>query len=415
MKTIGSQIRIFALVSILAGCLGSAFASPSDSDRLYGKITLTDGEVLEGFIRWGGTESAWVDLFNGNKRISEEHMRQVKELMPAKEEEKPVYFLGFRLDDGDEEANRRQSAVRFGQLRSIQVLNSSDALLTLRSGRQLTYHAGSNDIGRALAKSVIEDTRQGEVRIRWNRVERVDFQAPPQGARSKLGSRIHGVLTTERGETFTGYITWDRDEALSNEELDGEQDREDYALPFSEIASIERDGFRSSKVKLKDGRELVLSGTNDVNSDNRGIIVSVPQWGEVIVPWRQFRSLLLTDPENPVGYDAFKEASPLRGTVTDEDGKTYKGLIRWDNDESFTWETLDGDEDERTYSVLFSAVESIEKTNRGARVKLRQGGTLELEDSPDVDDDNNGIIIELEDGRRVLVTWKDFQQAVFEQ
>ncbi|HSR70292.1 MAG TPA: hypothetical protein VLU25_20350 [Acidobacteriota bacterium] len=414
MRTLCSQIRILALVSALAGCLSAAAASTADGDRLYGRITLADGEVLEGFIRWGGTETAWVDLFNGGKRISEEHMRQLKELMPEHEEEKPTYFLGLRLDDGDEDSNRRASAVRFGQIRSIEILNRSDARLTLRSGRQITYYAGSNDMGTALGTSVIEDAEKGEVKLRWRGVERIDFKAPPQGARSKVGSRIHGVLTTEQGETFTGYITWDRDESLSNEELDGEQDGEDYSLPFSQIASIEKESRRASKVKLKDGRELVLSGTNDVDNDNRGIVVAVPEWGEVIVPWRDYRSLVLQDPEKPLLYDDFTESAPLRGTVTDESGKTYRGQIRWDNDESYTWETLDGEQDDWSYSLLFSAIESIEKTNRGARVKLRQGPTFELEDSADVDEDNNGIIVELDDGRRVLVRWKDFQQAVFE-
>ncbi|HSR54528.1 MAG TPA: hypothetical protein VLV83_27190 [Acidobacteriota bacterium] len=404
---------------VLAPLLAASALRPlsaGDEDRIYAKVTLREGAVLEGFMRWGGTETAWVDLFNGNKEIPEEHLRQYEELVPEAErkEDRPVYFLGFRLDDDDNDSNRRASQVRFGQIRSIEALNRNDARLTLRSGRQIVYRGGSNDIGRSLSSTVIEDSQKGDVKLRWHQIERVDFQAPPQGALSKAGSRLYGTLTTDRGQEFTGYILWDRDEALTSEELDGEQDGRDYSLKFGDIASIGKHNSWSSKVTLKSGEELILTGTNDVDDDNRGIYVEVPEWGEVLVPWERFQKLVLTRPDKPAGYDAFAAAKGLRGTVEDEDGTRHTGNIRWDNDESFTWETLEGENDDIGYSLLFSAIQSIEKTRAGCLVQMRGGPSMELEDSTDVNDENHGIFVETDEGKRVLITWKNFARATFE-
>ena len=60
------------------------------------------------------------------------------------------------------------------------------------------------------------------------------------------------------------------------------------AIEFGKIKSVERDG-RGSLVILKSGRDFYLTGSNDVNHENRGIIVNIPGQGRVDIEWRDFR------------------------------------------------------------------------------------------------------------------------------
>src|SRR5690606_41893723 len=61
-------------------------------------------------------------------------------------------------------------------------------------------------------------------------------------------------------------------------------------IRFGDIASIEQRG-NASLVTLRSGRELLLSGTNDVNNSNRGIVVTEPTFGQARISWRNFDRL----------------------------------------------------------------------------------------------------------------------------
>jgi len=73
--------------------------------------------------------------------------------------------------------------------------------------------------------------------------------------------------------------------------------------------------------------------------------------------------------------------------------RTVKGEIAWDNDETRSWEMLNGEMDGIEFQIEFGNVARIRKTGRGALVELRDGRTFELDGSNDVDDGNRGISI----------------------
>ena len=83
----------------------------------------------------------------------------------------------------------------------------------------------------------------------------------------KFGEPLYGKVET-RGGTFEGFIQWDHDECLSTDELDGESEDGDVEIPFGRIRSIEK-YRRGSLVVLETGRELYLTGSNDVDNDNQ--------------------------------------------------------------------------------------------------------------------------------------------------
>ena len=92
------------------------------------------------------------------------------------------------------------------------------------------------------------------------------------------------------------------------------------------------------------------------------------------------------------------------------------GYIRWDNDEEYGWELLDGKSGGTEFQIEFSRVTSIEKYNvSSVIVTIRDGRSFRLSGSNDVNSGNKGIFVETENGAEVLVRWTDFRKVEFEQ
>jgi hypothetical protein len=116
------------------------------------------------------------------------------------------------------------------------------------------------------------------------------------------------------------------------------------------------------------------------------------------------------------GYNEFDGGYPLYGIVYDEDGESYEGYIRWDDDETKSWELLDGEYRGLEVDVEFSQIESIErKSSNAAEVTLKNGNSFKLEDCNDVNDENKGIFITTEDGKEIELDWYDFEKVIFKE
>lgn len=403
----------YRLGILLCACLLLPMAAPAQPvvDRIYGTITTRDGDTFEGLIRWDKNEASWVDVLDGDKTFSETTTRKVR---------RTIEIFGIEIaefEDYDQGGMSRTSGIRFGHLESLENTGSNRALLTLRSGQRLELRGGSTDIGNDVRSILIEDPRRGEIEFRWRDIDRVDFRATPRDARSRYGPRLYGTLTTRDGDDFEGYITWDMDEVLADDVLDGEDERGyDRKIRFGTIAVIERNSSSSANVTLHAGEEMRLSGTNDVNDDNNDILVLDPTLGEVRVGWDEFDRVEFFEPRFPVDYESFYSSGQIRGTVYTRDGEGFEGLIRWDNDEEHAWEFLNGDVREVEFEVEFGLIAEIERlSSSGARVTLRDGRTFDLRDSNDVNDDNDGIYVYLRNGDEVRVDWRDFERVVFDK
>jgi hypothetical protein len=186
---------------------------------------------------------------------------------------------------------------------------------------------------------------------------------------------------------------------------------------MGEIRSIEKRDRRSSLVVLKDGTEMTLSGTNDVNRDIRGIHIEDTRFGRVEVDWDEFEKLVFDDPGGSGrGYSDYSPPTRLSGTVTLDGGDWRKGELVFDLDEEWSWEMLDGSSDKIDYTVPFALVASIEpRGSRGCLVRLRNGEELFLEDSQDTDDDNAGlVVVPTGDGEPAHVPWSRVSKIEFD-
>jgi len=409
--------------------LAAALAGPAwaqDGDRIWGRLYTTTGDVHEGFIRWDRNEGSWVDVLDGSKEIPEENYLAWLEAGGADGPPvRSIDLMGYRIsweEDDPDFPDRAASGIRFGHLRSLRVVDGDGVELRLRSGEIVKLGGGSTDLGMSMRELVVDVPGRAQIELDWSDLERVVFSAVPSGVRA-ASHRLYGTVEDRRGSRFTGYVSWDLDEILESDVLDGREmdGGGDRDIRFGEIASIARIPG-GARVVLVDGGELELRGTNDVGRRNRGIQISDPGLGMVEVEWREFEILRFHEAGEVVGYDAFDGGHTLVGTVVTQSGEEIDGVIRWDADEAASWELLNGREDDVVFSIEFGQISRIEREVFGARVTLLDGRTFELEDSNDVDWDNKGILIapegsndggEAEESRWRMISWDEFKEVRF--
>lgn len=416
MDNLVKNILLFFLFTHLL--IGSKSAqSQSYPCYLYGDIVTVDGDVYRGAIRWDDEEVFLTDVFNAEK----EENPYVKYLPKSRERvnqdlKKRKYWDRIELTiDGDRNSLQgdyaRKFSCRFGDIKSISVTGSESVSLELRDGKFINLTGGSNDVG---TKVWIIDQELGLLKIDWNRIDVVNFKAPPKSGIENFGEPIYGKLITTKGE-FTGFIQWDHDERLSSDKLDGRSRDGDLAISFSKIKEIEKIE-NGSRVSLHSGRKFDLRGKNDVNKDNRGIIISIPNVGRIDFPWSHFLSLeLIPFSQNELSCQKeFRVTKRLFGTLLTKDGKSYEGTIVYDLDEAMDSEILNGLNDELDFSVPFRNIQSIKPMAYNyCLVELKNGKRLYLGDQTDVSNKNAGVLVFLKEDEYQTFEWEDIERIDF--
>ncbi|MCI0408760.1 MAG: hypothetical protein L0191_09385 [Acidobacteria bacterium] len=412
MKRQGKLALIAAALMLLGAgtpiSAGSTGSTEADG-FLYGTVVTEGGRRYTGILRWGDEEAFWDDLFNGAKS----KLPYIDRLPEDRRKRREIKVFGLRISyDWDEDALGRQFIARFGDIQEIRPLSGEKVDVKMKGGTTYRLDDGSNDIGATIK---IQDPDVGAVEIEWKKIERIEFAAAPASLRPE-SERLYGEVDTEDG-VFRGYVQWDSQECLSTDKLDGDSEDGKLSLQMGRIRSIEKKGRNSSTVKLKDGRKLDLRGTNDVDSSIRGILVEDERFGRVKISWDSFRRVEFQSGQGSGRpYGDYKPGTPLRGTVTDHDGKTWKGRLIFDLDESESWEMLNGDLHGIEYDTPMEMVRTIEPRDEDtSTIILREGRELRLEDSQDVAEANAGVLVIPGGGKSdQYVSWDQVQRIDFE-
>jgi hypothetical protein len=388
------------------------FASGAQAQRgrICGTVHTRDGETYRGPIRWDKNEAFWDDILDATKRRDGSHR-------DARRREKTVSILGLKITwDEEGSESSASSGIPFGYLKSLERKSRNRAELTLKNGADIIFYGSATDVGSGVRGIVIQDPEEGEVDLDWEDLDVIDFGECKPDEITEPETRLYGEVETRRGDTFKGFICWDVDEVFYSDILDGEEGHRSRKIPFGKIQAIERRSSSSAWVELRDGDKMRLSGTNDVDSGNRGIIILDPQYGRVTVGWDEFDRLELLDDgdKHLLSYDQFADPKPLHGVVYDEDGDSYEGYIRWDDDETESWERLDGEYRDVSVDVEFSQIDRIEKrSSNSVLVTLKNGNSFRLSGSNDVNEENKGIYVTTDKGDEIEVDWWDFDKVIF--
>ena len=374
---------------------GAAAGEPQPG-FLYGRVTTLSAGVLEGRLRWGGDQEAfWGDTFNGRKRENPWVAHVPPERRPR--DRRPIRFFGLELGHRDREVDlRRLFMARFGDVARIEA-SGGNVRVTLRSGTAFDldrFEASDFDDGVR-----VWDARRGTVDLDSLQVRSIELL--PAGPSSAAPSRLHGTVRTPHGE-FAGFLQWDREECVGTDVLDGRTEAGAQKLRFDALRSIARRPAGGVLATLADGRELALSGTNDVDEGNRGVYVDDPRYGRVLVSWGAFERVDFSPGGSGPAYGDFPPGTPLAGSVTTRDGRSLAGRLVFDLDESETTETLDAPSQGVDYTIPFGLVASIAAAPGAddaaalVRVTLHGGEELQLERRGDLGERNAGLLVFVE-------------------
>ena len=406
--------RIFMGLMLIILFMLAGAASAQTEGYLYGKISLRNGNVYEGPIRWGKEEAFWMDLFNSNKDedIFEAYLEDCdgyrdlrRELRDQSRERRVRFNRGVIINLGNG-GTSHSFKCRFGDIQMLDFRGQEGVRLVMKNGETLRLSGGSNDVGTTLK---IMDPELDEMEIRWRSIDTIEFLPTPGNLKEVFGEPLYGTVKSDAG-TFTGFIQWDNEECVSEDVLDGEGDEGDMKIRFESIKSIEK-YRRGSKVTLHSGREYYLTGSNDVNSENRGIVVKDPLLGQVKIGWRDFESLVFEkSKDSGMRFADFAKTRSLEGTVVTEDGETVQGRLFYDLDECWDLEMLDGQDGATEYMIPFRSIKRIVPDGRwGSEVTLTDGRTLVLEESRDIDEDNAGLVVQSGKTLR-YIEWRDIKE-----
>ena len=377
---------------------------------IYGKVLTRDDETITGFIRWGDEEVLWTDHLNGRKRqnLGVPLLDQAdKDYLAQRKPERLVSWrevMSMLRSNNDyvNFAKPHDFIAQFGDVERIDVREGYAVAIKLRNGETVEVLGGSNDIGTdVFVWSGLDDPE----RIDWSDLSSVTFEQSPGDAVPPFDGALFGRVDTEIGQ-FVGQVQWDHDERVGIDELDGDVDGQDRSIPFSKLESISKRGD-GSLVRLKDGSSFHMTGTNDVDSDNRGIIVTVPGTGRVDIRWRLFNKVTFSDPSQLASYSDFGEIRNIAGQVQTREGERLTGRLIFNLDRAFNAEMLFGESAGLKYTIPFRDIKRISpKGTSAAQVALRTGDGLTLAYSNAVTDKNDGLIVFGAEDKPEFVSWE---------
>jgi hypothetical protein len=408
MNNVLKWIIIFfgTCVAILAFAV--ELSAQSHQGFMYAKI-YTGENTYTGPIRWGTEEILWTDAFNAAKSTD-----QYLKLVPdEKNEDSWLNFDWTFSSIWENKVIAHQLACRFGDLAGITMLQDHKAKLLFKNGAELIVNGqGYNDLD---SRIHVIDPELGMVSLDWHRISRIDFLPTPSKLETIFGMPLYGTVESVRRENFTGLVIWDNDEHVGADKLDGQSNDGKLSIKFSEIHSIEKKGD-GSLVTLHSGREIFLTESNDVNSENRGVVVVTEDLGTVKLSWQAFRKVVFSAaPHTGPSYSEFKKPKILEGTVKQIDDTQLTGRIIYDVDETLDLELLEGAENDIEYHIPFRLISKIIPKNYDySSVELRTGKTLLLGGMRDISSDNGGLLV-FSKGKKdpEYVSWKKIYEIVF--
>ncbi|MEE9226169.1 MAG: hypothetical protein V3U66_00365, partial [Acidobacteriota bacterium] len=233
----------------------------------------------------------------------------------------------------------------------------------------------------------------------------------------QAGGEIHGTISTEAGEEFTGAIRWDRNENFWDDVLDARKedvvytreggvtvylfgkkiiDVDDdnrvhpvFSIPFGHIRSLRPVSGRRAKLILKNGEVIkIVSNNSDIGNSIRDVVILDGKKGKTSLDWDEIEKIRFS-----AGSGTVRDAERLYGTV-DTPAGPFTGFIVWDMDEAMFEDILDGEEDGVDREIPFGDIRIIEKVDqRSCRVHLQDGKKVNLEGTNDVNSGNRGIFV----------------------
>ena len=371
------QERLVRLLGLLCLVLAPGLAAESGWPL---KVQYSDGSSQD--VRWQG-------------RAGDVRLRTLRP--PAEGDRSSFQWIvgGVRLFGGERPA-LRSLEIPIYEIDSIRFERRA-AEITLRSGE--TLRATGGELERERGWTVWSDGEQQTVSL--SDVAAIEFgEAPP------LADALFGEVRAHSGQRYRGRLRWDADELARSDTLDGTE----RSVRFEEVATVTPLDARCCDVTLRSGESLRLCDTNDVGEAHRGMQIWTED-GRVDLSWASVATVQFEEVATAAPTPLTAADERIRGLVCAKDGRQLAGLIEWDLDERYRWETLEGRNgvgDE--FHIPFSRIAEIaSEDGRSSWVRLTSGRELLLFDRNDVASDHRGVRVD--DGEPL--TWYEVERSYF--
>ena len=236
--------KVLLVVGIAVGMLVIITQANAQEKNIYiyGKVTTVAGDTYQGSLRWGSDEVYWMESFNARK-TSNDFLKFLskQDVKNISEESEGRSWLGINLralDIWEDKMSRtnHEFEARFGDIKSIVPIKGNRARIMLKNGVILEVVSSNHeDIGATIQ---VYDDELGQIKLKWSRIEKVEFMQPTQTPSSNFGKPIYARVDAGRKGIYEGLIQWDKDERFMEEILDGKSRDGDRKIPFRSIRKI---------------------------------------------------------------------------------------------------------------------------------------------------------------------------------
>lgn len=379
-------MKKFTFLSVLLLSLSFASYSQKYPYRISGQIITVENDTLTGYMIWNN-KILWIDLFEADKTNN-----------PYMTYFSPEYGITPQI---------HQFICRFGNIQSIRLTGKNCIELQIKDGHYIELKKGNhNDIGQDI--KLINDN--AAYTIPWEQISEVKFMPVFSVKKVSLPMPLTGIAQTKQG-IYKGAINWYTNQNTFKKPLTGITPFQPNLL-FENIFKIESNTEKLT-ITFQDNTQKSWNKKYNIAPWQEIVSVNMPNIGKVIIPNIDLKQLELVPPKeiNLLSYEDFSSPKRLQGEIETRKGEKVQGILAYDLDESMDIEILDGKNSDIYYKIPLKYVSTIEPKNyKYSYITLRNGTGLSLGDSPDVSENNSGIIVFREKQNPVYIPWKEIKK-----
>lgn len=201
-------------------------------------------------------------------------------------------------DKLDGESEDGKLSIDFGKIRSIEK-QGGRSIVELKSGRRIEM-SGSNDVAKGHRGVIVMNREFPAFIIPWSEFNKVTFSDNADGGLLsyndyKNPKQLTARVKTRDGNTMSGRLVFDLDEAYDFELLQGKEGEFEYTIPFRNVKKITTKGSHRSIVELTGGKTLKLDDAQDVGDRNQGLLIFPgKERSSVYIPWSEVDTIEIT-------------------------------------------------------------------------------------------------------------------------
>ena len=188
----------------------------------------------------------------------------------------------------------------------------------------------------------------------------------------------------------------------------GQFTRYNFKCQFGDIHKIKVISDNKARVYFKNGQRIQVSKSQE-NDIGETIHIYSYTGLEQQVSWGNIDIIqFLPFPEGRANF----LGEPIYGKVETTNG-IFEGFLAWDREERVGSDRLGGYKDGQKEDIPFGLLKRIDIEGDGCQVTLKSGEVLLLRDYPDVNNENEGILVKREGLGNVLIHWEELISVEF--